>query len=170
MVFTNGCFDILHLGHVVYLTQSKQVGDRLVVGINSDDSVKRLNKGPERPLNNEEARAKLILSLKAVDAVVIFNEDTPLELIQTLQPNILVKGGDYDPLEKDPNKTTYIVGSDVVETKGGEVLSIPFVPGYSTTALVEKILMQGGWLQNVDHKFRNLVEKLNDNYLRLQRI
>lgn len=143
VVFTNGVFDIIHLGHVTYLNDAKAEGNRLVVGINSDASVKRLNKGPERPLNPENARAEVILSLKSVDAVVIFDEDTPFELIQAIQPNVLVKGGDYDPNTTDTSDKTYIVGSDIVKAAGGQVKAIPFVPGYSTTALVERILASG---------------------------
>lgn len=130
VVFTNGCFDILHRGHAEYLQRAKTLGDVLVVGINSDDSVRRL-KGAPRPLVPQEDRAYLLASLAAVDYVSIFDEDTPLELIQTLQPDILVKGGDY--------RIEDIVGREVVENRGGRVLTIPLVPNRSTTDLFEKI-------------------------------
>lgn len=131
IVFTNGCFDILHRGHVEYLQEAAALGDRLVIGLNSDDSVRRQNKGPERPLNNEESRAKVLAALRLVDAVIIFDQDTPLELIQTLGPDVLVKGGDWSE--------DRIVGAELVKARGGSVHSLKLVDGYSTTALVEKI-------------------------------
>lgn len=131
IVFTNGCFDILHRGHVEYLQQAAALGDRLVIGLNSDASVRRQNKGPERPLNNEESRAKVLAALRLVDAVIIFDQDTPLELIQTLGPDVLVKGGDWSE--------DRIVGAELVKARGGSVHSLKLVDGYSTTALVEKI-------------------------------
>ncbi|MBK7309657.1 MAG: D-glycero-beta-D-manno-heptose 1-phosphate adenylyltransferase [Sphingobacteriaceae bacterium] len=131
IVFTNGCFDILHPGHVDYLTQARDLGDILVLGLNSDDSVKRLNKGPERPINTQEARARVLAGLGCVDAIVYFNEDTPLELIKKVQPDFLVKGGDW--------KVEQIVGYDVVMANGGKVLTIPFLEGFSTTGLVNKL-------------------------------
>ncbi|MBL7980877.1 MAG: D-glycero-beta-D-manno-heptose 1-phosphate adenylyltransferase [Flavobacteriales bacterium] len=131
IVFTNGCFDILHRGHVEYLQEAAAMGDRLVIGLNSDSSVKRQNKGPERPLNDELSRAKVLAALRLVDAVVIFDQDTPLELIQAVGPDVLVKGGDWTEER--------IVGADLVKARGGEVRSLKLVEGFSTTALVEKI-------------------------------
>lgn len=131
IVFTNGCFDILHFGHLHYLADARALGERLVVGLNSGASVRRL-KGPNRPINDELTRTHLLAALEIVDAVVIFEEDTPLELIKLVQPDILVKGGDWKPEQ--------IVGSEVVLTRGGQVLSLPFVEGYSTTNIEQKIL------------------------------
>lgn len=130
VVFTNGCFDLLHLGHVDYLEKASQLGDRLIIGINSDASVQRL-KGSSRPLQQEGARARLLAALSFVDAVVLFEEDTPLALITLVAPQVLVKGDDY-AIEN-------IVGADVVIQKGGVVRTIPLVEGCSTTALVNKI-------------------------------
>lgn len=131
VVFTNGCFDLLHLGHVRYLETARSLGDALIVGVNTDASAARLNKGPGRPLNPEADRARVLAACACVDRVVLFGEDTPLALITLLQPDILVKGGDYQLHE--------IVGREVVEARGGKVLALPFVPGYSTTALIERI-------------------------------
>jgi len=131
IVFTNGCFDILHRGHVEYLQEAAALGDRLVVGVNSDASVRRLGKGDDRPLNDQDSRAKVLAALRCVDAVVIFDEDTPLELITALQPDVVAKGGDWKPEQ--------IVGADVVKARGGEVRSLKLVDGFSTTALVERI-------------------------------
>ncbi len=131
LVFTNGCFDILHVGHIRYLNQAKALGDILLVGLNSDNSVKSL-KGSTRPINNQEERKEMLLALKAVDAVIIFDEETPLTLIKNITPNILVKGGDW-PIEK-------IVGADFILETGGKVLSLPFVPGKSTSGIIDKIL------------------------------
>lgn len=128
VVFTNGCFDILHRGHVEYLAKAADMGDVLVVGLNTDASVTRL-KGEGRPVNNEEARALVLASLNFVDAVVLFDEDTPYELIKAVRPDVLVKGADYKPEE--------IVGHDVVTSYGGTVATIPLVEGYSTTSIVE---------------------------------
>lgn len=139
VVFTNGVFDILHLGHVTYLECAAAQGDRLVVGINDDVSVRALNKGPERPIHPQEARAGVVAALRAVDAVIIFSEDTPLELVKAIEPDVLVKGGDYDPSEMDASKKTYMVGSAEVRSRGGEVVAIPLVDGYSTTAAIRKI-------------------------------
>ena len=139
VVFTNGVFDILHLGHVTYLEAAKAEGNRLVLGLNSDESVRRLNKGPERPINPEHARAGVLMALKAIDAVVVFGDDTPLALIKALQPDVLVKGGDYDPNETDPSKKTYMVGSTEVRALGGEVVAIPLVDGFSTTNIVRRM-------------------------------
>lgn len=130
VVFTNGCFDILHLGHVEYLAKAADMGDVLVVGLNTDASVKRL-KGEERPINNQDARALVLASLSFVDAVVLFDEDTPYELIKTIRPDVLVKGADYKPEE--------IVGYDIVTSYGGTVATIPLVEGYSTTRLIQPI-------------------------------
>jgi D-beta-D-heptose 7-phosphate kinase/D-beta-D-heptose 1-phosphate adenosyltransferase len=131
VVFTNGCFDLLHPGHVRYLEEARSLGDALIVGVNTDDSVRRLNKDPDRPVNPEGDRAALLAALACVDRVVLFGEDTPLELITALQPDILVKGGDYQVEE--------IAGRDVVRARGGEVRVIPLVPGYSTTGLLARI-------------------------------
>ena len=131
VVFTNGCFDILHYGHLHYLAQARDLGDRLVVGLNSAGSVRRL-KGPTRPINDEATRAHLVAALEVVDAVVFFEADTPIELIETVLPDVLVKGGDWKPEQ--------IVGADVVLANGGEVRSLPFVEGYSTSKIEEKIL------------------------------
>lgn len=131
VVFTNGVFDILHRGHVSYLQEAAALGDRLIIGLNSDASVRRLGKAPDRPMNDQESRAKVLAALRLVDAVVIFDQDTPLELIQAIGPDVLVKGGDW-PEDR-------IVGADVVKARGGEVRSLKLVDGFSTTALVEKI-------------------------------
>ncbi len=138
IVFTNGVFDILHLGHVDYLTKARALGDVLIVGVNNDESVRRLNKAPERPINPEYARATLLSALKCVDATIIFGEDTPLELIQDILPDVLVKGGDYDPQETDTQSKQYMVGSDIVRASGGRVAAIPLVEGYSTTGILAK--------------------------------
>lgn len=130
IVFTNGCFDLLHYGHICYLAQARDFGDRLVVGLNSSDSVRRL-KGPRRPINDETTRTHALAALQVVDAVVVFDEDTPLRLIEALEPDVLVKGGDWAPEQ--------IVGASVVLTRGGQVLSLPFVEGYSTTLIEQKI-------------------------------
>jgi rfaE bifunctional protein nucleotidyltransferase chain/domain len=130
IVFTNGCFDLLHYGHVDYLSKAKDLGDVLIVGLNTDSSVKRL-KGKHRPLQNETSRAVILASLQFVDAVVLFDEDTPYNLISHIRPAVLVKGSDYKPEQ--------IVGYDILQTYHGEVKTIDFVPGYSTSALEEKI-------------------------------
>lgn len=131
IVFTNGCFDILHLGHADYLAKAAELGDKLVVGLNSDTSVSKL-KGDHRPITDQKSRAFLLASLAFVDAVVIFDEDTPYNLIKLVEPNILVKGGDY--AIKD------IVGYETVTSLGGEVVVIPLVKGYSTSHIEERIL------------------------------
>ncbi|MBN2857902.1 MAG: adenylyltransferase/cytidyltransferase family protein [Candidatus Delongbacteria bacterium] len=138
IVFTNGVFDILHRGHAEYLNSAKKLGEILIVGVNSDLSVKRL-KGDGRPVNSEGDRAYLIDSLKAVDYTVVFQSDTPLGLIETIVPDILIKGGDYDPDETDPSNKKYIVGSDIVKMNGGSVSVIPLVPFRSTTLTLKKI-------------------------------
>ncbi|MDZ4660896.1 MAG: D-glycero-beta-D-manno-heptose 1-phosphate adenylyltransferase [Pseudomonadota bacterium] len=130
VIFTNGCFDILHAGHVTYLDAAKALGDILVVGINSDESVKSL-KGPTRPIQCEEDRAKILAALVSVDYVVVFGEDTPKDLIKKLEPDILVKGGDW-PVDK-------IVGADFVKSRGGLIKSLPFVEGKSSSAIIEKV-------------------------------
>ncbi|MBK7945817.1 MAG: D-glycero-beta-D-manno-heptose 1-phosphate adenylyltransferase [Flavobacteriales bacterium] len=131
IVFTNGCFDILHRGHVEYLQEAAALGDRLVIGVNSDASVRRQGKGPERPLNDEQSRAKVLAALRLVDAVIIFDEDTPLDLIKAITPDVLAKGGDWTE--------DRIVGADVVKAAGGEARSLKLVEGFSTTSLVERI-------------------------------
>jgi D-glycero-beta-D-manno-heptose 1-phosphate adenylyltransferase len=133
VVFTNGCFDLLHLGHVDYLEKAKQLGDKLLVAVNTDASVSRL-KGPERPLQDEMSRARIMASLLFVDAVVLFDEETPYELIKMVMPDILVKGDDY-AIEN-------IVGHDIVLQNGGEVKTIQLVKGYSTSGIVDKIRRQ----------------------------
>ena len=130
IVFTNGCFDILHFGHIHYLAEARDLGDRLVIGLNSAASVKRL-KGEHRPINDEATRQHLLAALEFVDAVVVFEEDTPLELIKIVLPDVIVKGGDWKPEQ--------IVGSDIVLANGGEVKSLAFKDGYSTTSIEEKI-------------------------------
>jgi len=136
--FTNGCFDIIHLGHITYLAKAASLGKRLIVAVNSDDSVRLLNKAPNRPINNEQARMMVIAAIGCVDLVVVFNEQTPFELINELLPDILIKGADYDVEETDKNNPKYIIGSDVVKANGGKVETISFVEGYSTTAILSK--------------------------------
>ena len=130
-VFTNGVFDVMHRGHAVYLAQARALGGSLIVALNTDASARRLGKGPDRPLNNEQDRALLVAALGAVDLVTWFDEDTPVQLISEIRPDILVKGGDYD-MRKLPE-------TRLVESWGGRALALPFVDGYSTTALVKKI-------------------------------
>lgn len=130
IVFTNGCFDILHAGHVDYLAKARRMGDVLVVGLNSDSSVKKI-KGKNRPINNERDRAKVLSSLSFVDYITVFSESTPERLINELRPDILAKGGDW--------KIGDIVGSEFVRSYGGKVKRIPFVKGYSTTSLIKRI-------------------------------
>ncbi len=140
VVFTNGCFDILHLGHVTYLAQAASEGTRLIIGLNTDASVKRQGKGDDRPINSEESRALVLAALQVVDLIVFFDQDTPYELIKALQPDVLAKGADYDPEETDAASKKYIVGSDIMKQKGGKVIAIPLVDGYSTTALIKKVV------------------------------
>ncbi len=130
VVFTNGVFDLLHPGHVRYLKDARALGDALIVGLNSDASVRR-NKGPHRPINPESERAELLEALECVDAVILFDEDTPADIIQVVGPDVLVKGADWPPDQ--------IVGRETVEARGGRVVLIPVAPGYSTTALLERI-------------------------------
>jgi D-beta-D-heptose 7-phosphate kinase/D-beta-D-heptose 1-phosphate adenosyltransferase len=132
IVFTNGCFDLLHIGHTRYLEEAKCLGDYLVVGLNSDDSVRQLAKGTNRPIIPADQRAEVLTALTCVDYVTIFDEPDPLALIQALRPTILVKGGDWP--------TDRIVGKDFVEAYGGSVRSIPLIPNVSTTMIVERIL------------------------------
>ncbi|MCB0391133.1 MAG: D-glycero-beta-D-manno-heptose 1-phosphate adenylyltransferase [Bdellovibrionales bacterium] len=129
VVFTNGCFDILHIGHVRYLQEAKSLGDILVVAVNMDASVKKL-KGPSRPIQNENDRAEILAALECVDIVTLFAEETPYEIIKKLRPDVLVKGGDW-PIEQ-------IVGHDIVQSYGGKVLSLNFVEGHSTTQIIKK--------------------------------
>jgi rfaE bifunctional protein nucleotidyltransferase chain/domain len=130
IVFTNGCFDLLHLGHIDYLSKAKDHGNVLIVGVNTDASVRRL-KGENRPVTDEISRSVIMASLQFVNAVVLFDEDTPYELIKLVQPDVLVKGSDYQPED--------IVGYDIVKAKGGEIVAIDFLEGYATTGIIEKI-------------------------------
>ena len=130
IVFTNGCFDILHYGHIKYLQDAKGLADVLVLGLNSDSSVKKI-KGAARPINKQLDRARVLSALSCVDYLTIFSEDTPLRLIRLIQPDVLVKGGDW--------QTEKIVGADFVKARGGQVLAIPYIKGYSTTKLINKI-------------------------------
>ena len=134
LVFTNGVFDLLHPGHVRYLQQARALGDLLVVGINSDRSV-RANKGPERPITPEHERAEILSALACVDAVTVFDEETPFAIIQELQPDVLVKGADW--------AADAIVGRDIVEARGGKVVRVPVEQGHSTTSIVQKIRRHG---------------------------
>ena len=132
IVFTNGCFDIIHPGHIDYLSQARDLGDILVLGLNTDQSVRRLNKGSNRPINDERIRANVLAGLASVDLIVFFDEETPYNLIKLLQPNVLVKGKDYE-VEK-------IIGFDILKENGGQVITIPFLDGYSTSSLIKKII------------------------------
>lgn len=136
VVFTNGCFDILHKGHIEYLAAAASMGERLVIGLNTDESVRRQNKGPGRPVNDQEARALLLAALAFTDVIVLFNEDTPERLISTIMPDVLVKGGDYKPEE--------ISGYKAVTDNGGIVTTIPLTSGFSTTALIRKLKDENG--------------------------
>ena len=131
IVFTNGVFDLIHPGHILYLEEAAQLGTKLIIGLNSDISAKTLNKGDHRPINDEIARAIVISALKSVDAVVLFDESTPISLIEAIKPDTLVKGGDYS--------IDQIVGADIVIANGGQVKTLQFVEGYSTTAIEQKI-------------------------------
>jgi len=131
IVFTNGCFDLMHVGHTRYLQAAKDLGDLLVVGVNSDASVRSLNKAPDRPIVSESQRAEVVAALGSVDYVILFNEPDPQSLIASLQPDVLVKGGDW--------AVEQIVGREIVEAHGGMVRTIPLVPGVSTTSLIERI-------------------------------
>lgn len=131
IVFTNGCFDLMHIGHTRYLQAAKALGDVLIVGVNSDDSVRSLNKSPDRPIVSETQRAEVVAALGCIDYVVLFNEPDPQSLIAALQPDVLVKGGDWE-VER-------IVGREIVEARGGVVRTIPLVPSVSTTSIIERI-------------------------------
>ena len=139
IVFTNGCFDIIHRGHIDYLAKASDLGGQLVVGINSDESIKRLGKSTSRPLQDEQTRALILASLHFVSGVIIFDEDTPLDLISFVKPDVLVKGADYDETESNKESKKYIVGSDVVKAAGGEVKTIAFLEGFSTSLIEQKI-------------------------------
>jgi rfaE bifunctional protein nucleotidyltransferase chain/domain len=130
IVFTNGCFDLVHRGHIEVLARTADLGDKLIIGLNSDNSIKRL-KGESRPIINEDSRAILLAALSFVDAIVLFSEDTPFNLISTLLPDVLAKGGDYE--------ISSIAGHDVVQNNGGEVILVPFVDGFSSTNIIDKI-------------------------------
>jgi len=130
VVFTNGCFDIIHRGHIEVLAQTADLGDRLIIGLNSDSSIQKL-KGKNRPIIEEQCRAILLASLEFVDAIVLFSEDTPLNLISTLVPDVLAKGGDYE--------IETIVGHEIIQQNGGEVILVPFVDGFSSTTIIDKI-------------------------------
>ncbi len=133
IVFTNGCFDILHLGHIDYLEKAKIKGDKLVIGVNTDDSIRRI-KGDSRPVSDQFSRISTLAALESVDMVILFDEDTPLTLIEAIEPDILVKGNDY--------LAENIVGADFVEKNGGKVLTIPLVDGYSTSKIIDKIRLK----------------------------
>ena len=136
VVFTNGCFDILHAGHVHYLEDARCLGNKLVIGLNTDQSIQRLDKSPARPIQSQDSRAMVLAALDSVSLVVLFDEDTPKELIETLNPNILVKGADY--------QIDQIVGGSHVIANGGEVKTLEFLPGYSTSKIEQKILKSHG--------------------------
>jgi rfaE bifunctional protein nucleotidyltransferase chain/domain len=130
VVFTNGCFDIIHRGHIEVLAQTADLGDRLIIGLNSDTSIRKL-KGEDRPIIDEQARSILLAAISFVDAVILFSEDTPINLISTLLPDVLAKGGDYE--------IDTIVGHEIVQNNGGKVILVPFVDGFSSTTIIEKI-------------------------------
>lgn len=130
IVFTNGCFDIIHLGHIDYLSKAKDLGNILLIGLNTDDSIKRI-KGNNRPIKDQHERAIMLASLQFVDGVILFNDDTPYDLIKKIEPDILVKGSDY--------KKEEIVGADIIKNTGGEIITIDFLEGYSTTSILDKI-------------------------------
>lgn len=138
VVFTNGVFDILHRGHVTLLAQAATYGDQLIIGLNSDASVKKLGKGSDRPINAQLDRAFVLAGLTSVAAIVIFEESTPFNLIEIIKPDVLIKGGDYNPDQLDKNAKDYIVGSDLQRKRGDEIISIALVEGYSTTAIIKK--------------------------------
>ena len=131
IVFTNGCFDILHLGHIDYLSKAADLGDKLIVGVNTDSSVRSLKKGDSRPIQDENSRTMIMASLHVVSAVILFDEDTPYELIKLVQPDVLVKGADY--------KVEDMIGYDIVKSRGGEAKTIDYIPGYSTSEIEKKI-------------------------------
>jgi rfaE bifunctional protein nucleotidyltransferase chain/domain len=139
VVFTNGCFDILHEGHVTYLAKAADFGTKLIIAINTDASVRRQGKGEERPINSKASRALILAALEFVDGVVFFDEDTPVSVIESLKPSVLVKGADYDASEEDPSNKKYIVGREAVLAAGGEVKTVALVEGFSTTNIVKKL-------------------------------
>lgn len=139
IVFTNGCFDIIHRGHVDYLAKASDLGGYFIAAVNSDASVKRLGKSTSRPLQDEQTRALIIASMHFVSAVIIFDEDTPEDLISKIKPDVLVKGADYNADEMEKSSKKFIFGSDLVKASGGEVKTIEFLEGFSTTAIEEKI-------------------------------
>ena len=139
VVFTNGCFDILHQGHVVYLAKAAEMGNKMIVALNSDQSVRNQNKSPERPINPEDSRAIVLAGLGFIDLVVIFDAETPKEIIEFLNPDVLVKGADYDANETDPSSKKYIVGSDFVRKNNGTVQVVELEQGFSTTSIIEKM-------------------------------
>lgn len=139
VVFTNGCFDILHKGHVTYLAEAAERGDRLIVALNTDSSVKMQGKGDDRPVNDQDARGIVLAAIGFVDLIVYFEDQTPLDVIRELLPDILVKGADYDPNETDPASKRYIVGSDIVRKNGGDVFTIDLVDGFSTTSILKRL-------------------------------
>ena len=140
VVFTNGVFDLIHQGHIAYLDEAASKGSKFIIGLNADSSVKTLSKGPARPIKDEQSRAIILAAMQFVDAVVVFSDSTPAQLIDVLKPNVLVKGGDYNPAEIDVNRKTYIVGRETVLSHQGEVIVIPFLEGFSTTAIENKII------------------------------
>lgn len=140
VVFTNGVFDLIHQGHIAYLSEASEQGTRFIIGLNADSSVKTLSKGPARPIKDQNSRAIILAAMQFVDAVVIFDDSTPIKLIESLKPSILVKGGDYNPKESNPLSKQYIVGRETVIASGGEVKVIPFLEGFSTTSLEQKII------------------------------
>jgi len=140
IVFTNGVFDLIHQGHIAYLSEAAALGTKFIIGLNADSSVKALAKGPARPIKDETSRAIILAAMQFVDAVVVFGDSTPSALIKALTPNVLVKGGDYDPLENEPSNKKYIVGRETVISNGGEVKVIPFLKGFSTSVLEKKII------------------------------
>jgi rfaE bifunctional protein nucleotidyltransferase chain/domain len=139
IIFTNGVFDILHKGHITLLAEAAALGSKLIVGLNSDASVRTLGKGPNRPINSENDRAIVLASLQMVDSVIIFDEPTPYELIKLLSPDVIVKGGDYNPKITDSSDRQYIVGSDLQRANGRETIAINLVDGYSTTSIVNSM-------------------------------
>jgi rfaE bifunctional protein nucleotidyltransferase chain/domain len=150
IVFTNGCFDIIHRGHIHYLAKASDLGNYFVIGVNSDASVKRLGKPDSRPLQDEQTRALILAAFHFVQAVIIFDQDTPEELIQLIKPDVLVKGADYDAEEHDKRSKKYIVGSDTVKGYGGKIETIDYLTDFSTTAIEQKIAV--GALTKADVK------------------
>lgn len=140
IVFTNGVFDLLHPGHIDYLYHTSVLADKMVLGLNSDQSVRGLNKGAARPIKTQEMRSVILAAMEFIDLIVIFDESTPLSIIKLIEPTILAKGGDYDATCRDENSKKYIVGSKEVASWGGKTVTLDFVPGYSTTLLEQKII------------------------------